>query len=121
MHVELNDQYEEKLRHGIMHMIDRIEWLSFFDLLEKMVTIRDELKKNEDKFRPLVQKWTERSKDITDVCIFVIQLTCCQIEKIFYLLNKLQSFDDKQGSFQRRLKKKIPSILQKSSTYSLLH
>ena len=87
-----------------MYLVDKIDWLSFFDLLEKIAGIRDEVKKNEDKFRPLMQKWTERSKDITDMCISVVQLTCYQIEKIFDLLNKLQSFDDKQDSFQRRLK-----------------
>ena len=86
-----------------MYMVDRIEWPSFFDSLEKIAAIRDELKKNEDKFRPLMQKWTERNKDITDMCISLIHLTCHQIEKIFDLLNKLQGFDDKQNSFQRRL------------------
>ena len=49
-------------------MVDRIEWPSFFDLLEKIAAIRDELKRNEDKFRPLMQKWTERNKDITNMC-----------------------------------------------------
>ena len=86
-----------------MYMVDRIEWPSFFDSLEKIVAIRDELKKNEDKFKPLMQKWIERNKDITDMCTFVIQLTCRQIEKTFDLLNKLEGFDDKKNSFQRRL------------------
>ena len=104
MHVELQDQYEDKLRQGIMYMIDRIEWPAFFDLLERLIIIRDELKGNEDKFIPLVQRWKKRSKDITDMCISVIQPTCCQVDKIFDLLNKLQGFDDKQDSFQRRLK-----------------
>ena len=86
-----------------MYMVDRIEWPSFFNLLEKITAIRDQLKRNEDKFIPLMQKWTERNKDITDMCISVIQLTCHQIEKIFDLLNKLQGFVDKQNSFQKRL------------------
>ena len=102
--VELQNQYEGKLRQGIMYMIDRIEWPAFFDLLENLIIIRDELKGNEDKFIPLVQRWTKRSKDITNMCISVIQPTCHQVDKIFELLNKMQGFDDKQNLFHRRLK-----------------
>lgn len=86
-----------------MYLVDRIEWPSFFDLLEGIAAIRDELNRGEVKFISLVQKWTERNNNITTMCIFVIQLSCHQIEKIFDLLNKLQGFDDKQDSFQKRL------------------
>ena len=60
LHVELNNRYEEKLRQGIMYMVDRIVWPSFFDSLENIAAIRDELKKNEDKFRPLTQKFDRK-------------------------------------------------------------
>ena len=95
MHVELVNQHEEKLRQGIMYLIDRIEWPTFFDQLLKISTIRDELKQNKAIFRPIVQKWTERSVDITAMCISIIHLKYHQIEGIFDLLNKLQDFDDK--------------------------
>lgn len=37
------------------------------------------------------------------MCIFVIQLSCHQVEQIFDLLNKLEDFDEKRNSLQRRL------------------
>ena len=79
----------------MMYFIDRIEWTTFFDLLERIATIRDELKGNKDRLKPLVQKWTERNNDITIMYISVIQPPCHQIEKIFDLLNKLEGFYDK--------------------------
>ena len=60
-------------------------------------------KKDEDNLKPIVQKWGERNNDITIMCIFVIQLPCHQIENIFDFLNKLQGFDDKRDSFQKRM------------------
>ena len=36
LHVELNNQYKEKLRLGVMYMVDRVERSSFFDLLARM-------------------------------------------------------------------------------------
>ena len=86
-----------------MYLVDRIEWPSFFDILVEIAAISDELKRNEAIFKPLVQKWIEKNNDITIMCISVIQLSCHQIEKTFELLSKLQGFDDKQDSFQKRL------------------
>ena len=81
-----------------MYLIDRIEWPSFFVQLARIAEIRDEVK-----FRPLVQKWIKRNNDITVVCISIIQLPCHQIEKIFDLLTKLEGFDEKRDSFQKRV------------------
>ena len=76
LHVELNNQYEEKLRQSVMYLVEKIEWPSFFDLLVGVAAIRDELKRNEAIFKPLVQKQIERNSDITIMCIFIIQLSC---------------------------------------------
>lgn len=103
MHVELNNQYEEKLRQGITYLIDKIEWPTFFDQLARISAIKDELKINESIFKPIVQKWTERNEDITAMCISIIQQIYHHIEEIFDLLNKLQGFNDKKDSFYRRL------------------
>ena len=78
-----------------MYLMDRIEWPSFFDQLARIAQIRDELKRDEVKLRPLVQKWTERNNDITSMCISVIELPYHQIENFFDLLTKLEGFDDK--------------------------
>lgn len=86
-----------------MYLIDRIEWSTFYDQLARVAAIQDEIKGDEDKLIPLVQKWTERNNDVTAMCIFVIQLPCHQIENIFDLLNKLEGFDDKRDLFQRRI------------------
>ena len=61
------------------------------------------MKRKEVVFKPLVQKWRERSNDITLMYMSIIILTCHRVEKVFDLLNKLQDFDDKQDSFLRRL------------------
>ena len=71
LHVEPNNQYEEKLRQGIMYMVDRVEWSSFYDFLVGIVAARDELKRKEVAFKPLVQKWMERNSDITLMCISI--------------------------------------------------
>ena len=84
-------------------MVDRVEWSSFYDLLAGLIATRDELKRKEVVFKPLVQKWMERNSDITLMCISIIDLTCHQIEKVFDLLSKLQGFDDKQDFFLRSL------------------
>ena len=78
-----------------MYLMDRLEWPTFFDQLARIIAIRDELKRDEVKCRPLVQKWIERNNDITAMCIFVIQLPCHQIEKIFDLLSTLEKTVDK--------------------------
>ena len=78
-----------------MYMVDRVERSSFFYLLARIETARDEMKRKEVVFKPLVQKWRERSNAITLMYISIIILTCHQVEKVFDLLNKLQDFDDK--------------------------
>ena len=72
LHVELNNQYEEKLRQGIMYMVDRIESPSFFDWLVGIGVIRDELNRKEAIFKPFVHKWIEWNNDITMMCISII-------------------------------------------------
>ena len=56
LHVELNNQYKEKLRLGVMYMVDRVERSCFFYLLARIATARDEMKRKEVEFKPLVQK-----------------------------------------------------------------
>ena len=36
MHVELNNQYEETIRQGVLYLIDRIEWPAFFYQLARI-------------------------------------------------------------------------------------
>ena len=95
MHIELNNKYEEKFRQAIMYLVDRIEWQAFYDQLARIVAIWDEIKGDEDKLKPIVQKWSERNNGITTMCISVIQLPCHQIENIFHFLNKPEDFDSK--------------------------
>ena len=52
------------------------------------------MKRKEVEFKPLVQKWRERSNDITLMYMSIISLTCHQVQKVFDLLNKLQDFDE---------------------------
>ena len=103
MHVELNNQYEEKLRQAILYLVDKIEWPTFYDQLARIIDIWDEIKRDEDNLRPIVQKWSERNNDITIMCISVIQLPCHQIEKIFDILSNLKDFDEKWVSIQKRI------------------
>lgn len=63
----------------------------------------DELNRDEVKLTPLAQKWRERNNDIRFMCISSIQMPCHHIEKIFDLLNKIEDFDDKRDSLEKRL------------------
>ena len=80
-------------------MIDRIEWPTFFDQLARIAKIRDELKRDEDRLKPLVRKWTKRNDNIISIFISIIHFPCHQIENIFDILTKMEGFDDKHDSF----------------------
>lgn len=54
MQVELRNQYEEKLKQGVIYLKDKIEWPNFFDQLARIATILDELKRDEIRLRTLV-------------------------------------------------------------------
>lgn len=103
MHIELNNQYEEKLRQVVMFLVDRIEQPKFYDQLGIIVATWDEINGDEDKLRSNLQKWSDRNNDITIMCIYVFQLPRHQIEKIFELLNRLEDLDNKWVSIQKRI------------------
>ena len=86
-----------------MYLRDKIQWSTFFDQLIRITTLMDELNRDKDKLTPLAQKWRERNNDITTMCISVVQMPYHQVEKIFDFLNKLEDFDDKRDSLQKRL------------------
>ena len=37
LHVELNDWYEDKIRKTILYLVDKIEWLTFYEQLVKIM------------------------------------------------------------------------------------
>ena len=39
LHVELDIQYEDKLRKAIMYLVDKIGWPTFYEQLEKLINI----------------------------------------------------------------------------------
>jgi len=103
LEVELRNQYEEKLKRGVIYLRDKIQWSTFFDQLIRTIALMDELNRDEVILTPLAQKWRERNNDITLMCISVIQLPCHQVEKFFDLLNKLEDFHEKRNYLKRRL------------------
>ena len=56
LHVELNIQYEDKLRKSLMYLVENIEWPLFYDQLARVVNIWGELKENEEVLMPIVNK-----------------------------------------------------------------
>lgn len=103
MQIKLRNQYEEKLKQGVIYLRDKIQWSTFYDQLTRIITFLDELNKEKDRLTSLAQKWRERNNDITIICISTIQMPYHQVQKIFDLLNKLENFGDKRDSLQRRL------------------
>ena len=76
LQVELKNQYEGKLKQGVMYLRDKIQWSTFFDQLTRIATLMDELNRDEDKLTPLAQRWRERNNDIIVMCISTIQMPC---------------------------------------------
>ena len=103
MHVELNNQYEEKLKKTILYIVHKIDWLAFYDQLVGILDMWNDLKRDEDTLNPSVQKWSERDKDITLMCFSIIHLSCEKIEKTFDINNNLKEFDETRVSIQKRI------------------
>ena len=70
LHVELNVQYEDKLRKDLTYVADKIEWPLVYDQLARVVNIWEELKENEDILKPIVNKWGKkrRRKEVKFLC-----------------------------------------------------
>lgn len=56
LHVELDIQYENRLRKSIIYLVNRISWPIFYEQLEKILHIWDELKGSDDSLKPIVNK-----------------------------------------------------------------
>ena len=65
LHVELNVQYEDKIKNTIKYLIDKIAWPTFYEQLSKLMDIWKELKNNEVTLKPIVNKWNNRDRDAT--------------------------------------------------------
>lgn len=114
LHVELDIQYEVRLRKAIMCLVDKIGWPTFYEQLEKTINIWNELKGSEDSLKPIVNKWNNRDKDVTLLCFLVINLSCEQIERTFDLTNDLFDFDNKRIALQMRIIKYIAKYKSRS-------
>lgn len=55
----------------------------------------EEIKRDEDTLKSIVQKWKERDDDITDMCISVINISYDQIVNFFCITSDLTEFDEK--------------------------
>jgi hypothetical protein len=101
LQVELNNQYEEKLRKTILYLVDKIDWPTFYEQLVKILEMWNEIRSVEDNMKPIVPKWSGRDKDITLICISLISLSCEQIEKTFDITSNLSEFDEKRVAVQK--------------------
>ena len=109
LHVELNTQYEDKLRKALMYLADKIEWSLFFDQLVKVIDIWEELKTHDDTLKPIVNKWGRREKEITLLCYSVIKSSNDHVEKLYDIANDLSDFHNRRVALQP----KIDSYLNK--------
>ena len=94
LHVELNVQYEDKLRKALMYLVEKIEWLVFYEYLVRVVSIWEEMKSHEEILKPIINKWGKRRKEITFLCYSIIRSSHDHIEKTFDVGNDLSDFDD---------------------------
>lgn len=103
LHVELNVQYEDKLRKALMYLVDKIEWPLFYDQLAKVINIWDGIKASDEALKPIVNKWSKRRKEITFLCYSIIRSSHDHIEITYNLAHDLPKFDDKRVELQRRI------------------
>lgn len=103
LQVELNNQYEEKIKKTILYLVDKIDWPAFYDQLVGVLDMWNEIKSNEDTLKIIVQKWSGRDKYITLICISLITLSCEQIEKKIDITSNMTKFDEKRVSIQKRI------------------
>jgi hypothetical protein len=81
LHVELDVQHEDRLRKVIIYLIDKIDWPSFYEKLTKTINIWDDIKENDEALKPIFNKWSKRSKEVTFLCFSIISLSYQHIEK----------------------------------------
>jgi len=103
LHVELDVQYEDRLRKYIIYLIDKIDWPTLYEQLEKVINTWEELKACDDALKLVVNKLSKRNENVTLLCFFVISLSCEHIEKAYYCTSDLAEFDDKRVPLQRRI------------------
>ena len=98
LHVELNVQYEDKLRKALTYLGDKIEWPLVYDQLARLVNIWNELKENDEALKPIVNKWgkKQRRKEVTFLCYFVIRSSHDQIKNTYDIVTNLPIFYDKR-------------------------
>lgn len=60
------------------------------------MNIWEELKEDDEALKPIVKKWVRRKKEITLLCLSVINNSCDQIDKTFHIVSDLADFDSKR-------------------------
>ena len=103
LHVELEIQYEDRLRKAIVYLVYKIDWPTFYEKLKKVINVWHELKENDDALKLTINKWRRRTKDITLLCFSIISLSYGYIEKTYDLTNDLLEFDDKRVVLPKRI------------------
>ena len=103
LHVELNMQYEDKLKKALMYLMDKIEQPLFFDQLARVISIWEELKTHDETLKPIVSKQEKREKEVTHLCYLVIMSSHDHIEKLYDIANDLSNFDNKRVALQLKI------------------
>lgn len=92
-----------------MYLVDKIEWPMFYDQLEKVISIWEELKTHDEVLKPIINKWGKRKKEITFLCYSVTRSSYDHIERTYDIANDLSYFDNWRVSLQL----KVVSYLRK--------
>ena len=66
-----------------------------------MINIWEDLKANDEALKPIVKKWVRREKEITFLCLSVINNSCDQIDQTFDIVSDLADFDSKMIHLQK--------------------
>ena len=103
LHIELNTQYEDKLRKALVYLIDKIKWPLFFDQLARVVHIWEQLKTHDETLRPVISKWVKRSGEIAFSSHSVKRPSSDHIKKLSDTVNELSDFDHRKVALQLKI------------------
>ena len=68
--VELNTQYDDKLKKALMYLADKIEWPLFFDQLARVISIWEQLKTHDEILKPIIRKWEKKERGNHPLVLF---------------------------------------------------
>ena len=103
LHMDLNTQYEDKLKKALVYLVDKIEWPLFFDQLARVINIWEQLKTHDETLKPIVSKWERRKGEIAFSCHSVKRSSRDHLKKLNDTVSELSNFDHRRVALQLKI------------------